>query len=278
MMRTLRPTLDRVLRRAPLGVQFRDALDQRVVANGLQVELHDAQRPTRPLRLQASPSGVFVAHALPGHTGFDAPQVSSPEQFQPDRFRLSVRDPMGRYVATSMAVNGLVDGLFAPACVDASPSADSPPHVPLYSAATRPLPGAMAVLRADLRLASNQEQPASWAWLELWLGNLRLASGVADVNGSLLLLCPLPTPREPTRRNSPPVGFERMSWDVSLRGYWDPARRTQGVPDLCALRAQPEIDLLSLRVPATALATLQLRAGTPLIVASANSSFLFVAA
>jgi hypothetical protein len=136
----------------------------------------------------------------------------------------------------------------------------------------------MAVVRADLRLASNEEQAASWAWLELWLGNIRLVSGVSDVNGSVLLLFPLPPPREPTRRNSPPVGFERMSWNVSLRGYWDPSQRAASVPDLCALRAQPEIALLHQRVPATTLATLQLHAGTPLIVASANSSFLFVAA
>ena len=278
MTRTLRPGFDRIVRTAPLGVQFRDVLDRRVVAEGLRVDLHDAQRPGRPLRLHASPSGVFVAHALPGMNGFDTPEVTSPGGM-PNRYSLSVRDTMGRYVDSSIALDPPSNGLFAPACLHASPAADdTPAHVPLYSAATRPLPAALAVVRADLFLASSPEQAASWARIELWLGTALLGAGVADANGSLLLLCPLPAPREPTRRASPPAGFERMAWEVSLRAYWNPAHRAEPVPDLCDVHAQPEVQLLEARAPATPLGTLQLRAGEPLNAASTDSSFLFVAA
>ena len=278
MTRTLRPGYDHVVRTAPLGVQFRDVLDRRVVADGLRVDLLDAQRPAKPLRLHASPSGVFVAHAVPGMNGFDEIEVASPGGM-PNRYSLSVRDTMGRYVDASVALDPPSDGRFEPACLHASPSPeDTAPHVPLYSAATRPLPAALAVVRADLRLASKPEQAASWARVELWLGTVPLGTGVADANGSLLLLCPLPAPREPMRRASPPVGFERMAWDVSLRAYWHPAHRAESVPDLCDVHAQPEVTLLQARAPARPLGTLQLRAGEPLIAATTDSSFLFVAA
>ena len=284
MTRTLRPGYDRVVRTAPLGVRFRDVLDRRVVADGLRVDLLDAQRPTKPLRLHASPSGVFVAHAVPGMNGFDDIEVTSPGGM-PNRYSLSVRDTMGRYVDARIALVPPSDGLFEPACLHASPSADdTEPHVPLYSAATRALPAALAVVRAALRLASNPEQAASWARIELWLGTVLLGADVADANGILLLLCPLPAPREPTRLASPPVGFERMAWDVSLRAYWNPAHRADPVLDLCDVHAQPEVTLLEARASATPLGTLQLRVGEPLIAAttdssdSSYSSFLFVAA
>jgi len=277
MMRSLRPGFDHIVRSAPLGVQFRDVLDRRVVAEGLQVDLLDAQRPDKPLRLRASPSGVFVAHALPGMNGFGEPAITSPVG-SPDRFSLSVRDTLGRYVPTRVALDLPSDGLFEPACLQASPAEAGLPHVPLYSAPTRPLPGASAVVRADLRLATNEQRAASWARLELWLAGVRLASGVADANGSVLLLCPLPAPREPTRRASPPAGFERMAWDVSLRAYWNAVHHAEQVPELCELHAQPEVGLLGSHAPDTPLATLQLRAGEPLLAASTDSSFLFVAA
>ncbi len=276
MTRELRPDFDRVLRKAPLGVQFRDVLDRRVVADGLRVDLLDAQRPARPLRLRANPSGVFVAHALPGMNGFAEPDLASPGS-DPGRFSLVVHDLLSRYVDTNVALELPSDGLFEPACLSASPY-DATPHVPLYSAPTRPLPGALAVVRADLRLASDAERPASWARVELWLGAARLGIGVADANGSLLLLCSQPAPREPTRRASPPAGFDRMAWDVSLRAYWSPAHRADAVPDLCDIHGQPEVGLLDVRSPPAPLATIPLRAGEPLIVASADSSFLFVAA
>jgi len=275
--RDLRKGFDRVLRRAQLGVQFRDALDRRVVADGLRVDLLDAHRPAKNVRLHPNPSGVFVAHGLPGLNGFAEPETSSPPGIDPGRFSLVVRDTWSRFVDARVGLDLPSDGLFQPACLSASPG-DAPPHVPLYSASTRPLPGAVAVVRADLRLASNPERPASWARVELWLGTVRLAVGVADRDGGLVLLCPLPTPREPTRRASPPAGFDRMRWDVSLRAHWNPAHRSEAVPELCDIHAQPEVGLLGAGSPPAPLATIVLSAGEPLSVATADSSFLFVAA
>ena len=206
MTRTLRPGVDRVVRTAPLGVQFRDVLDRRVVSDGLRVDLLDAQNPDRPLRLNASPSGVFVAHALPGMNRFGEEDVTSPVIAVEKRFSLLVRDPLGRYVEASVALALPSDGLFEPACMQGSPP-DGLPHVPLYSAPTRPLPAALAVVRADLRLASDEARPASWARLELWLAAVRLATGVADANGAVLLLV---SAARAARADAPRVAASRL--------------------------------------------------------------------
>ena len=286
MTRTLRADfdgidrIDRIVRTAPLGVQFRDALDGRVIADGLRVELVDGLRPAKRLPLHANPRGIFVAHAMPGINGFAEPERSSPGAAA-GRFSVRVSDRLGRYVDSRFAVEPPSDSLFAPTCLVTSPPeawTQMPPHVPLYSAATRPLPAATAVVRADLRLDSRADAVACWARVELWLGGLRIATGVADGGGSLLLLCPLPAPREPARRASPPAGFERMAWDVSLRAFWSATNDPRAVPDLCEIHAQPEVGLLARRSPPLPLAALQLRAGEPLAAASAGSSFLFVAA
>jgi hypothetical protein len=276
----LTPGFDAVVRTAPLGVQFRDAMDGRVVAAGLEVDLLDALRPAKPLRLHANPSGVFVAHAVRGLAGFgdfgesEAGGMDSPSA---GRFSLAVHDPLGRYVDTAVALELPAWGLFGPACLHGSPGTRSP-HVPLFSAPTRSLPGTLAALRADLRLDSDERAPVSWAWLELWFGGTRLAAGMADANGSVLLLGPLPKPRQPTRRASPPQGFERLVWDVSLRACWHPAHRGLPVPDLCDVLEQPEVGLLQSRGSAEPLGTLRLGAGEPLRAASADSPFLLIAA
>ena len=65
MTRTLKAGYDEIVRVAPLGVCFRDALDLRVVSDGLTVEVVDDWRPGRTQRLNANARGIFVAHALP---------------------------------------------------------------------------------------------------------------------------------------------------------------------------------------------------------------------
>lgn len=278
MMRTLRPGFDRNVLTAPFGVVFRDRLDQQVVAAGLDVRLRDPQRPgSGSQRLAANGQGVFVAHRVRGLRQPDpgAPPVSpAPTR----RFELEVTDPLGRYVPLRLAAALPGDGLFEPACMARSPAA-ALPHVPLYSAAARSLPGGYGVVRADLRLASNPEAGAAWARLELWCEGALLAESVADARGSALLLCPLPRLREPTLRSSPPaIHGPRSDWDVDLRAFWDANSASAAVPDLCELQQLPEVPLLHSVSPATPLGPQLLLAGTPLVVRSAGSSFLFVGA
>jgi hypothetical protein len=274
VIRTLRPGFDRHVLRAPFAVMFRDRLDAAVVADGLRVELRDARRPGPAQPLTANPHGVFVAHTVRGLRPLTEGAGASPPAQR--RFRLTVADTHGRFVPLRMDADLPVDGLFQPACLDASPS-DAEPHVPLFSAATRPVPAGLVVVRADLRLASDPAAAAAWARLELWLGDHMLAEGVADRRGAALLLCPLPPLRDPpVHGSSPDARAEPARWDVTLRACWVAGHAELAVPDLCALLQLPEVTLLEQTAPARPLGPLVLEAGVPLIVRSAHSSFLFV--
>ncbi len=266
--RQLRPGFDRNLVVAPFGVMFRDRLDRQVIADGLTVELSELRRPERKQRLDTNRHGVYVAHAVPRmRLPADFDTVSPPVI---RRFNLDVSDTLARFVPLRVSVDLPGHGLFQPECLAASPS-EHQPHVPLFSASTRSVPAGVAAVRADLRLDSDHERPAAWARLELWLGPTLLAEGVADERGGALLLSPLPAPRDPPLHGSPADGaFERTSWEVTLRAYWDAAIAREPVPNLCTLRRLPEVPVIP--------DTFVLRSGTPLLARSAGSSFLFVGA
>ncbi|HEV8474979.1 MAG TPA: hypothetical protein VGR82_19555 [Methylomirabilota bacterium] len=273
MTRTLRPGFDRHVLRPAFAVMFRDGAGGGVVSEDLRVELREASRIGRPQRLTANARGVFVAHAV-RRMRVPADDVTSPLLTR--RFRLTVTDPRGRFVPLGMDADLPTAGLFQPVCLPTSPS-DADPHVPLFSAAGRTVPAGHAVVRADLRLASHPDVGAAWARLELWLGGGVLAEGVADRHGAALLHCPLPPLRDPPLRGSPPHA-EPARWPVSLRAYWAPGLAAVDVPDLCALVQLPEVTLLEQTAPARPLGPLVLEAGVPLVVRSADSSFLLVGA
>ncbi|MDP2006165.1 MAG: hypothetical protein Q8K45_10860 [Rubrivivax sp.] len=282
---TLTTGFDTVLRTALLGVVFRDAATLRSVADGLRAEVVDTWQPQRRVALAANRSGVFVLHRFPGLPGFgdmaSPPAPTSPAE--PARHRLEVRDTAGRYLPAAMPVTLPHEGLFGlPGSFD-SP-ADTTPCVPLFSAATRSVPPPLAELRAELRRASDPEAPVPWALLELWLGPLRIAQGLADAEGRVLLPFPLPRPREPGLRDSPGTLDERWSWELTLLAFWSPTSpvsppddEATALPELEALLAQPPIALLQQRSPPLPLAPLRLHAGVPLLARSAGASFLFVA-
>jgi hypothetical protein len=277
MLATLQPGFDRSVRSALLGVQFRDAVSGRVVGDGLQVEIQDLWQPQRRQQLASNRSGIFALHAFAGLRGFgdDALEpASSPAD--PGRFRLTVRDTLGRYLPVSLRPDLPSTGLWSPLGAWTSPP-ELAPHVPLFSAATRTLPGAMGSLRAELRHASQPSQAAPWVRLELWLGTQRIAEGQADEAGRALLLFPLPRPREATLGTSPagqPAAFE---WTVTLRAFWSASNRADTVPDFSAVMTQPEAALLQTAMPPVALPALLLRAGETLQAARPPSSFVYVA-
>jgi hypothetical protein len=273
MSRELRDGYDRLVLLAPFGVLFRDHLGGRVIADGLRVELRRAGSGEWQ-RLAANPSGVFAAHALPG---LRLPIEGSPPT---RRYEMRMRDERDRFLPLRMDVD-LPAGLYDPGLSTSSPP-EREPAVPLYSAPTRAVGGSGGVVRASLRSAADPGRPAAWARVELWLGSVRLAEGVADAQGGLLLACGLPPPREPPLHGSPPTpvaGFERLRWDVTLRAHWEPALAEQAIPDLHRVHRQPEVPLLrAAGSPEQPLGPQVLRPGGPLVVRSDGSSYLFVGA
>ncbi|TDP85773.1 hypothetical protein EV672_102122 [Aquabacterium commune] len=288
MLPTLRAGFDRPVRRALLGVQCRDVADGRVVSDGLQLVLYDLwqPRPTRQARvLNTNRSGVFALHDVPGIRSFLTPSeadsdaalalddLGSPASPDLPRFRLTVHDTLNRYVDMALTPT-LGQGLWGPL-------GDGLPHVPLYSAATRTPPIGMASLRTELRSATHPEQAIAWAHLRLMLNGVALAEGLSDAAGRVLMVFPLPRPREGLPQGSPATAAALLDWPVTLQAFWSPERRAdlaQGhVPDLDGLLAQAPVPLLQHAAPPTPLGTLTLRAGQTLLVASPPSSFLFVA-
>jgi hypothetical protein len=273
MQALLQPGFDRVARSALLALQFRDAVDGRTVAEGLEVVLQDLWQPRRVMPLVANRSGVFVLHAFPGLTGFDTPAIESPATA--GRYRLSVQDALGRYLPLALSPELPSPGLWSLPGGAESPG-DAAPRVPLYSAVTRPLPLAMACLRAELRSAARPSQPAAWAQLALWLGSTCIAEGLADEAGRALLLFPLPRPREALLGGSPASQPPAFEWPVTLQACWQATNTASPAPDLADLLAQPAAGLLDapggLPLPA-----LTLRAGQTLQAARPPSSFVYVA-
>jgi hypothetical protein len=277
MLATLQPGHDRIVRSALLGVQFRDAVTGRVVGEGLQVEIQDLWQAQRRQPLTSNRSGIFALHGFAGLRGYGddpPPPVNSPAD--PGRFSLTARDTLGRYLPVRLRPELPSPGLWSPHGAWTSPP-ELAPHVPLFSATTRTLPGAMGSLRAELRRASQPSQPVPWARLELWLGAQRIAEGQADEAGRALLLFPLPRPREATLGTSPagqPAAFE---WTVTLRAFWNAANRADTVPDFGDLMTQPAAALLQTALPPVPLPALLLRAGETLQAAQPPSSFVYVA-
>jgi len=285
----LQPGSDRVVRRPLLGVQCRDAVDGRVVSDGLRLVLHDLWQPRQRRVLSANRSGVFALHDFPGlhtsmkpeETDVNAPPVGGTATLtSPDepRFRLTLHDALGRYVDMALTP-ALGQGLWGPLAASVSPA--EAPHVPLYSAATRTPPIGMASLRAELRSATHPQQPIAWAWLRLMLNAQVLAEGLSDAAGRLLMTFPLPRPREGLPHGSPATAVSLLDWPVTLQAFWSPDRQDDlargRVPEFTELLAQPSAPLLQHAVPPTPLGTLTLRADQPLLVASSPSPFLFVA-
>jgi hypothetical protein len=286
---------DAVVRRALFGVRLRDAVTGRVVVDGITVRVKDRLHPYRNASLQASHGGVFALHEIWRQAGFGDDQPDSPAQ--DDRWRFRVDDPLDRYLPTSFRSALPVDGLvgmaslglgqaWSPASPASSPGlspAAQEDGLPLFSAATRSPPPGFASLRAELRFAGDDQRAVPWARLELRLGDSMLADGFADRNGRVLLVFPWPRPRELLQAASGPA-----EWPVTLHASWhpdrlsdgvpDPDRRLDGVPDLSDLFAQPDVTLLQGASRSQPLAGLNLRYGEPLLVASASSSFLYVAA
>lgn len=277
MSARLAPGFDRIVRHAVLGLQCRDAVDGRVVADGLRVRLHDGWRSAWTAELAANRSGVFVLHAAPGLHGFGAAAaVVSPAE--PGRWRLEIEDVQGRYLPVAAEPLLPLDELFGvgPGAAPASPP-DALPYVPLYSAPTRPLPPALQALRVELRRAADPDAPAAWTRLELWLGTQRLAEGLAGADGQALLVFPLPRPREVPIGVSPAEAGERFEWTVELRAFRSAAVAAAPWPTLASLLAQPSAALLDAGSPPLPPAPLVLRAGVPLVARGATASYLTVA-
>ena len=265
-----RPT-EQVDLHAPLGIGFWDTVTNTLVDHGLSVTLRPRHVTESRLRSSVSIRGIHVFHRLPG---IAAPSTAPDEQGSgsPAALRhyiLDVSDEAGRFLPFSFDVECPASGLFLPACLHASPPQSA--YLPLFSAATRTAPGAMAVVRAELRDARTGA-PAAWALVRAEYQGHELGRGLADAEGKLILIFPFPEPQPA----SPPAGYP-WRWPIRLlAAYASPAGAVSTHPPLCAVLAQPPARLLEDASPAVELGEQQLEVGRELIVTSGAANHVLV--
>ncbi len=276
----------------PLAVRFRDEATLSFYSDDLAVVTYPLGTPELKTDGVVNRSGVFVFRNLPGlrdveHGSGDADfWAANPPQLD---FGLEVRDNAGRFLSESLRIklpqrHPLGLGFSSPI---ASPpvfqTGGDTAFLPLYSAASRPLPEGMAVLRTELWDADNEE-PAAWARVEATAGEQRTVAGLADADGRVML--PLPYPKPVVALGSPlgsPPGtggpITQQSWPVAFTVRYrrrTPAPGTPGVPDLADILTQPAVTAwqeTSLTNPWTS-ATLHY--GRELVLASGGSSRLLI--
>jgi len=219
--------MDRVIRTAAFGVRFRDVATDTFVSEGLEVSLCPDSEPSSRVLATAGPSGVFSVHLE-----------------RKGSFTVEVVDLLSRFVPFKFKVQLPTQGLFSWVSPSGSPLAETS-SVPIYSSATRPPLNAMAVIRADVHDAI-QNQPASFAVMEAALDGRLVARGIADDRGRVALIFPYPAPvafpaSSPVTSPVGPRGpaLRDQVWPLTISVKYYPQAVAPDAPDLWVILQQP---------------------------------------
>ncbi len=245
----------------PLGVRFWDVLTEAPIGDGLVVRARPCDGPERTRTAFRTRSDVHAFRELPGlratefppfrrddEPASDTPPPVSPPDDEPERsevYALSVEDRAGRFNDTVLVLSAPRRGVARtshllgacppdspPGSGGTGPSDDSPPDedppIYLFSAPTRSLPPAVAVLRAQL--VTPEGAAVAHAVLEvdvdLGAGGVVRHAGVSDATGAVLVAFPYPT-FPVTVAPSPPAGTagrppREQCWELLVRVRHDP--------------------------------------------------------
>jgi hypothetical protein len=259
----LTQVIERLTLVAPLGLRFRDEVSGRIIGDGLVVTAYPATRPERRVRALSNPSGIYVFGHLPGLRNFENGQEptnvgDSPLSRQP--FVIEVVDDARRFQPFLFTTHLPGRDTF----FWEDPPPPSPPstssaivNVPLFSAHSRSIPAAMAVLRADLwdPRADSKGGPAAWAVIDAHLPGQSVVRGIADGEGRIALIFPYPDPGSDAFGSpldspllSPLAGGSSLrlqEWTLALEATYKrlrpapPLRHVPALPDLGDVLAQP---------------------------------------
>ena len=258
--------IERVTLVAPLGLRFWDEVSGKTIGNGLVVTAYPATNPQRRVRAFSNPSGIYVFRHLPGLRDFEHGSGDNNfwESLPPRRpFVIEVDDRERRFQPFLLTTHLPVRDVF----VWEDPSPASPPSptlgVPLYSAPSRSVPAAMAVIRAELRDPwagpDHQGGPAAWAVIEAHIPGQPTVRGIANDKGRIALIFPYPDPGSEAFASppdspllSPPAGSSSLRhqvWNIALQAAYKPmhpvpvGRATPPIPDLRDILMQPPATL-----------------------------------
>ena len=250
--------IEQVRRLAPLGLELIDAASGRRVGDGLVVRVAPRNQPHRVVIAQTNPSGIFVAHDLPGVGDWSH---GGEEPLPHPEFDIRIDDRLDRFLPCHLRLALPADGLAHPAC-----RAD----IPLFSAPTRIIPG-LAATRAEI-VNHATGKPAAWAVVEVRQSGVLLCLGMADGNGRLLLAFPYPPPAPSTQP------LDKTAWPLTLHVRHQPGLDPDQPPELCQALAQPAAKVVDTIEPLATLAELAitLRLGRETHAAHPGSSQLYI--
>lgn len=225
--------LERVARNAALGVRFWDVAIGTLAIDGLKVEVFHRANPHARTVARPNPSGVYVAHNLPGLRDFEFRDVEVPQDLWPAAvrpYRIEVSDPEGRYLPIAFDADLPARGLFtwlspwlSPPQAVAFPNAPgSPPQlmlerVPLFSAPSRPAPEPLAIVHAQM-IEQGSARELAWGLLGVTIGGVERGLGLADDRGRVVVFFPYPEPPR-ISLSSPVLAHNDFTWEVELTAY-----------------------------------------------------------
>jgi hypothetical protein len=278
-MRTPDVVLDRVTRVTPFGIRFWDRVTDRIIADGLAVDVCPKGEPERPLRARANAIGTFVLPRLPGARDIAIEDGAGDAAFwqtvQTRPYVIDVTDCYGRFQPFTIEQPLPARGLAMPPCLPpASPPIEA---VPIFSTPARVVPDGMTVVRTELMVLKpgrGELVPASWAVLEVHVAGQAPARGIADRQGRVAVIVPYPElAARPMRAASPPNASSQplweQEWTVRLAAFYDAVAPPPIAPDLCRTLAQRAAPLWSDVQASRPLPTQVLRYGEELIVRNA---------
>jgi hypothetical protein len=280
------PNIEKLSLVAPLGLCFHDAATGERVIDGLSVSVYPATQAIWKKRTEARPnrSGVFVLHKADGlgeftrGAGDDEFWQNNPPQ---KSFIVEVFDRESRFQPFQFSLKLPVKGIYQWENVPAASPSRNLSSIPLYSAPTRNVLGAMSVIRAELR--ESDEKAASFAVLEARFNASLIARGIADRSGQIALMFPALSPQN-NPFTSPPSDATRISladqkWNLDLTLKYEPRifqtspplsteTGEEVLPDLRLVLAQANGRLWANAEKTESLSTAVLQIGKDLILRS----------
>ena len=241
VQRELLPGADVVTIFTPLGIRFWDAARDVAVTDALEVTAWPQGAPQRRRSAARTTSGVYAFHGLPGLHEVEYPSDTAP--LSPPalrRFVVRVDDRRQRFLPVAFAVDAPQFGIYLANLAIAG--GQVLPGLYLFSAPTRTAESSMAVLRVQVA-RDVAGSPAAHAVVEVTGPLGRQDHGIADKNGSAVVMFAYPPFRPDSDALSPPIGAPRsQSWSLRIGVRYSPALLTPvagtGLPDLRGVLGQ----------------------------------------
>ena len=253
--------LEKVIRRAPLGLRFLDLVQGVSINDGLVVTAwQNGTTGPKQLAFSSPMSGIYGFRTLPGLRPYEADErpasewcAPPPDVGKPTADELADLRNLVSANESATKANFIVcveDQLrrFLPQVLLMCLPRERLVEVPLFSSLARPRPAGLGVVGGELAIHEGAEYkgPASWALVTATLSDHTYV-GIADERGMFSIFVPyasaLPPLVELPPRGKEPI--DKLTWDVTLRVFSQPEKLRfvpvapdLNVPDMLSIMEQ----------------------------------------